>query len=204
MTNRAGQRAADRREYVLREDDQQPDRANRNRRKPDQAGEQDHAPAEHPDHAGEIVVRKIEVERPRDANHCQLEENEYDAASNEEACECTAVAELLRVEKRTGAGEEGEARRDEVRDPAGEEDAGRQSARGNARVHADVIDRHQNHDDAARHVERCEPTGARRTVHARVKGRVDRLTCRRAHDRTSDENVRYHGSAGGAEQIRGG
>ena len=45
--------------------------------------QQHHAPAEHPDHAGEDELRVVEVERPRRANHRELEHHEQQAARHE-------------------------------------------------------------------------------------------------------------------------
>jgi hypothetical protein len=48
-----------------------------------------------------------------------------------------------------------------MRDPPREEDAGGWSAGGLTRVHAHVIDRHQDHDETTQHVDRPEARGRR-------------------------------------------
>jgi len=65
----------------------------------------------------------------------------------------TRYRELASVQKRSRAGEEHERRRAEVRDPAGEKDSGGRPAGGDARIHPNVIDRHQDHHRAADDVE---------------------------------------------------
>ena len=100
------------------------DRADRRQRQVDRGRQQHHAPADHPDHAGQHVVGEVDVERPRDADDGELEEHEPQAAHDQESRQRGAVHEPSPVQKRGGAGEEDEGRRDEVRDPAREEDAG--------------------------------------------------------------------------------
>jgi hypothetical protein len=116
---------------------------------------------EHPDDAGQQVVREVDVERPRDADDRQLEDHQHEAARDERACERAGVAKTAAVQKRARAGEKRERRRAEMRDPPREEDAGGWSAGRLTRVHAHVIDRHQDHDEAPHHIDRSDASGRR-------------------------------------------
>ena len=122
----------------------------------DEQRQQDHAPAQHPDHAGEHEVREVQVERPEEANQRQLQDDEQRAAPDEESPKSGRVRERAAVQKRAGPGEECERRRAEVRDPPREEDRRRGAAGRHAGIDADVIDRHQDHDDAAHDVDGLE------------------------------------------------
>ena len=75
--------ASENAEDVLEQDHEQPDRSDRPRRQPHQSREQDHAPAEHPDDAGEDELRVVDAERPRRANHGELEEHEQESARHQ-------------------------------------------------------------------------------------------------------------------------
>ena len=85
MCHDAGSGAPEHAEDVLEEDHEQPDCADGPRRQPDQPREQDHAPAEHPDDAGEDELRVVDAERPRRANHGELEQHEQEPARHEVA-----------------------------------------------------------------------------------------------------------------------
>src|SRR5439155_13308569 len=82
------------------------------------------------------------------------EQNKPRSAGHEELRQRAPISELEPVQIRRRAGQKYEAGRDEVRDPAREEHTGRGAAGGDARVHTHVIDRHEDHDDAAHDVER--------------------------------------------------
>ncbi|MDQ2942687.1 MAG: hypothetical protein M3R21_03340 [Candidatus Dormibacteraeota bacterium] len=124
---------------------------------PDERGEQDHAPAEHPDDAGQEVVAEIEIEGPRHPNHGELEQHQYQTASDEVPRQRAAIAQAQAEKVRRRAGEKGECRRDEVGDPAREEDTRSRPTRRHPGVHTHVIDGHEDHCDAPRDVDRVDP-----------------------------------------------
>jgi hypothetical protein len=132
----------------------------------DQGGHQNHAPSEHPDHTGE-QLREVERERPHHVNQRQLENDKEDATRGEIFRE-SSPADLGAMQVRGRASEEDERRRTKMRDPSCEEDARGWSTCWNAGIHAHVIDRHEDHDGAADHVERCEPVGRRRCRHGKL------------------------------------
>ena len=153
----AGQRLPQRAEDILKGDHQDADDGDTPPRQPDEAREQDHAPPEHPDDAGENERGVVDAEGPGRADDGQLEGDEQRAAGHEIAREPGRVAQLAPVQKGARAGQEDERGRAEVRDPAREEHAWRRAAGGHARIHADVIDRHQHHHGATQDVDRCNP-----------------------------------------------
>jgi len=61
---------------------------------------------------------------------------------------------LTRIEEDAGAGEEDESRGAEMRDPAGQEDAGCGASGGEPGIDANVIDGHEDHDGAAKDIDR--------------------------------------------------
>jgi len=110
---------------------------------PHERRHQDHAPADHPDDTREHVIREVEIERPRDAKHRQLEQHQPDTADEQEAGQ---IGVFAAVKEGARAGEEDERRSHEVCHPARKENPRRGTAGRDARVDADVVDRHENHD----------------------------------------------------------
>src|SRR4029453_8218090 len=102
----------------------------------------------------------MKVERPGEADHHELEHYQDEAASHEVARQRTPVSDVQTVEVRSGPCQENESRGAEVRDPAGEENAGGRTARRNSGVHAHVIDGHHHPPDSAHDADRSEAIGA--------------------------------------------
>src|SRR5215472_16024717 len=70
---------------------------------------------------------------------------------------------LARVEEDAGASKEDEGGGAEMRDPAGKEDPGSGATGGEARVDADMIDGHEDHDGSSDYVDRGDPGRRRRS-----------------------------------------
>jgi len=98
-------------------------------------------------------VGEVEIERPRDAQHGQLEQDQPQPAKQEEAGQ---IAVLAPVQIGPRPREEHERGRTEVGDPPREEDRRNGAPRRHARVDAHVVDRHEHHRRAAQDVDRYD------------------------------------------------
>ena len=140
-------------------DARQPDRNK------DEQRENDHRPAQGPDHL-EQRHAVVEVELQSEAaDDDDLENNEPEPACVEK---CGELAAGLSGPRERGArpGEKKERWRADVRDPSSEEQGRRRSSEirgiaGDAEKVARVIERHENHRDAANDVDRLDSQFAR-------------------------------------------
>ena len=103
---------------------------------------------------------KSNVEGPGEANDGELQQHQHEAAGGEVPRQLGPIAKALAEQVRGRPGKERERGRDEVGDPASEENAGVRPASGDSGVDAHVIDGHEDHRHAARYVDRVDaPTG---------------------------------------------
>ena len=95
----------------------------------------------------------MEIERPRHADHRELEQHQNQSAREQIPRERTFAAEFLAEHVGRRTGQECEGRGDEVGDPAGEEDAGHRPAGRHTGIDSNVIDCHEDHGDAAGYID---------------------------------------------------
>ncbi len=130
-----------------------------------ESGEKDHTQPEHPENEKEEErALKANLEQPQETDNGEFQQDEPKAACEEEARELRFGAAILFVEESADTGGEGENRRAEMSDPAGKEEGGGGSGKigrleghgGGAYKVTDVIERHDDHDEAAKSVDGLE------------------------------------------------
>ena len=144
-------------EQVVPGDHRHAERENRRQRQPAQRRERDHRPAQRPDHYQHRHVI-VDVELKPGTDHRHFEEHEPEPSRQQEPGELRDGSPSER-EKGAGSREQEKRRRTEMGDPAREKQRHRRlrevrrAEAGHAEEVAYVIERHEDHDDAAQRVD---------------------------------------------------
>ena len=159
----------------------EPECRDRPGRQPEQAGQQDHAPAEGPQDQQQRDV-EVEVELIDETTHDdRLEEHQPQPARQQIPRQPGAALSIER-QPRAGPGQQKEHRRAEVRDPPREEQRGRGSGEigrvthRRAEIVPRVIERHDDHHDAAQDVDRFETRSGRTQSRGHSVGSLSALS----------------------------
>jgi hypothetical protein len=139
MLRHQRQSAGDESKDLLKSNNLQTNGADNIRGQPDESGKQDHASAEHPDRREPVSSQSQMSKR---SELLSVRHNQNWAAGEWKTCQLARIGGLDVVKECSCAGEKGEGRRAEVRDPAGKEDSRIGFASRLARLDADMIDHH--------------------------------------------------------------
>ena len=119
-----------------------------------------HADAEDPENQEQDEKTKVDVEVIAKLHHREFKKDEPQAARQEKSRELT-FAVVASPEKRSHTGGEHEDRQTEVGDPSGEEEnrggpgeiGGREYGRVSMKEVADMVERHDDHDEATKGID---------------------------------------------------
>lgn len=173
-------RGVDAVEQVVRGDDEKTERRKEANWQISESGEKNHREAEHPENEKDREgALNPNLEHPQKTDGGEFQQDEPKAARKEETGELRFGAAILFVEESADPGGEGEDGSAEMSNPAGEEE-GRGSAgkvgrlechRGGADKVPNVIERHDDNDEATKRVDRLD-SGIGRCRHGRIVQRI--------------------------------